>query len=241
MPISAAAVAGDAFWLEPRWLKVRSLKLADRPRHRFVHFTDVHYKGNRAFLEKVVRAINAASPEFVCFTGDIIEEAEYLPEALEILGGIKAPLYGVPGNHDFWSHADFGPIRQAFAATGGAWLENQEAPAAQGNVRIHGVTRLPGDQAIPRPGAVNILLIHYPLWVENFFDRKFEVALAGHTHGGQVRLPFYGPLIIPFDSGQYDLGLFRTPAGPFYVSSGVGWFFTPVRFNCRPEIVMVEV
>ncbi len=116
-PLLAVA---DAKWLEPTWVHVRKLRLRPgHPVHRFVHFTDVHHKGDRAYLLSVVRKINALSPEFVCFTGDLVEETKYLPEALEILGGIKSPLYGVPGNHDYWCKANFEVIRKAFAATGG--------------------------------------------------------------------------------------------------------------------------
>jgi predicted MPP superfamily phosphohydrolase len=241
LPAAGLASAADGLLLEPTWLKVRALKLAARPRHRLVHFTDLHYKGDRAYLQKVVDAVNATSPEFVCFTGDIIEDAVHLPVALELLQKIKSPLYGIPGNHDYWSHADFDVIHRAFARTGGAWLVNQEVAAAGGSVRIFGVAQLSHAAIQPHAGTQNLLLIHYPLWVESFAGRRFDAVLAGHTHGGQVRLPFFGPLILPFDTGRYDLGLFQTPSGPLYVSSGIGTFYASARFNCRPEIVVVEI
>lgn len=241
VPAGAALAAADGLLWEPTWLKVRALKLAERPRHRLVHFTDLHYKGDRGYLQRVVTAINAVAPEFVCFTGDLIEDVEHLPGALELLEQIKAPLYGVPGNHDYWSHADFTAIGRAFARTGGAWLVNQDAAAAGGQVRLHGVAQVHHSNPQPQPGALNILLIHYPLWAESFPGRRFDLALAGHTHGGQVRLPLFGALILPFDSGHYDLGLFETPAGPLYVSSGIGTFYAAARFNCRPEIVVIEI
>ena len=65
--------------------------------------------------------------------------------------------------------------------------------------------------------------------------------LAGHSHGGQVRIPFYGSVIVPFLVDEYDLGLFQTKAGPLYVNAGIGWFSCPIRFNCRPEITVVEI
>jgi len=70
---------------------------------------------------------------------------------------------------------------------------------------------------------------------------KLDLILAGHSHGGQVRLPFYGPLILPFGVGAYDLGLFQTSAGPLYVNAGIGYFYANVRFNCRPEITVFEM
>jgi len=94
----------DVKYLEPGWVATRKIRLRPgKPTHRFVHFTDLHHKGDKAYFEKVVRKINALSPEFVCFTGDVIEEKRYLADALQIFARIKAPVYGVPGNHDYWS------------------------------------------------------------------------------------------------------------------------------------------
>ena len=59
----------------------------------------------------------------------------------------------------------------------------------------------------------NVLLIHYPYWVEQLAGLKFDLILAGHSHGGQVRLPFVGAVMVPGGVGQYDLGLFSTPSG----------------------------
>src|SRR3954463_13306023 len=125
MVLSPCSVVGDAHWIEPQWVKTRHLRLTARPAHRFVQFSDLHHKGDRAHTESVVKQINALAPDFVCFTGDLIEEAKYLPEALELLSGINAPMYGIPGNHDYWSNASFEPIAKTFAATGGAWLEDE--------------------------------------------------------------------------------------------------------------------
>jgi hypothetical protein len=71
--------------------------------------------------------------------------------------------------------------------------------------------------------------------------QKFDLMLAGHSHGGQVRIPFYGPIMVPYAVDEYDLGLFQTGAGPLYVTSGIGWFPVPIRFNCRPEITVIEI
>ena len=87
----------------------------------------------------------------------------------------------------------------------------------------------------------NILLMHYPAWVKQLDDGPFDLILAGHSHGGQVRIPFYGPLIVPHMVDEYDLGLFQTAAGPLYVNPGIGWYPVPIRFNCRPEITVFEI
>lgn len=239
---SPAVVAGDARWLEPQWVKTRRLRLSANPEHRFVQFSDLHHKGDRAHTQSVVETINSLKPDFVCFTGDIIEEAKFLAEALEVLSGIKAPIYGVPGNHDYWSRAPFAEISKCFASTGGAWLVDETRIIAGGKINLVGLAHMGPKHALPlpRPGMKNILLIHYPAWAKAF-DRKFDLMLAGHSHGGQVRIPFYGAIMLPFLVDQYDLGLFHTKAGPLYVNPGIGWFPYPIRFNCRPEITVIEI
>jgi predicted MPP superfamily phosphohydrolase len=234
----------DAKWLEPQWVKVRRITTeADKPSHRILHFTDIHHKGDRAYLLSVVSKINALSPEFVCFTGDLIEEGRYLTEALEILAGIKSPMYGVPGNHDYWSKVPFEGIAKCFAASGGAWLLDERVITHDGKFSITGASsfRFKREPFQINPGTRNIFLMHYPAWIEKFAGRKFDLVLAGHSHGGQVRLPFYGPLMVPFGVNQYDMGLFHTVAGPLYVNPGIGWFPVPIRFNCRPEITVFEI
>jgi uncharacterized protein len=209
----------------------------------FVHFSDLHHKGDRAYTRSVVDLINAQSPDFVCFTGDIVEDARYLPEALELLSGLQAPIYGVPGNHDYRSRASFRDIRKCFSATGGAWLMDEQRIIADGRINLIGMAgmgfRMP--TPVATTGTKNILLMHYPAWVKRLGDRKFDLMLAGHSHGGQVRIPFYGSIIVPHWVGEYDLGLYRTQSGPLYVTSGIGWFPLPFRFNCRPEVTVIEI
>lgn len=235
-------VAGDGALIEPGWLKVNTLKLSGpEPTARFVHFTDLHHKGDGKWLASLVERINALKPEFVCFSGDIVEDAEHLPEALELLQKIKVPLFGVPGNHDYWSHSDFGLIGKAFAATGGAWLMDTSAPAPGGRVQLHGLTCETDNVLPPKSGVKNVLLAHYPVWCERVTPHRYDLILAGHSHGGQVRLPFYGALIVPHNVDQYELGRFETAGGPLYVGAGIGYFYLNLRFRCRPELTVVEL
>ena len=242
-----ALALADAFWIEPRWLKVRRIRLVTgEGLHRVVHFTDLHHKGNRKFLEAVVRAINAQTPDFVCFTGDIIgdliEKPAYLDDALPILAQIQSPLYGVPGNHDYWSKVSFEPIRRTFAGTGGGWLLDQQVRTRDGKVTVTGFScqsRRPTGLA-PDSRTKNVLLLHYPAWVKDLGADRFDLVLAGHSHGGQVRLPFVGGASIPFGVDEFEVGLFHTANGPLYVNPGIGWFIVPARFFCRPEITVIE-
>ena len=163
----------------------------------------MHHKGDAAYLRSVVATINSLSPDFVCFTGDIVEEKEYLAEALEIFSSIQAPMYGVPGNHDLWSRIPFAPVQQCFHATGGAWLMDEHRVIAGGRINLIGISCSYHNQArLPlNPAVKNILLMHYPAWVKKLGGQKFDLMLAGHSHGGQVRLPFYGPLFVPIRRG----------------------------------------
>jgi len=235
---------GDAKLIEPTWVKVRHVRLKGATRKtRLVHFTDVHHKGDRAYLQGVVDQINALSPDVVLFTGDLIEEKQHLPEALELFGKIKSPLYGVPGNHDYWSKALFSEFAKPFAATGGAWLMDQQVVTKDGKFTIHGATCVSLKQMNlkPEPTTRNILLMHYPAWVGKLGNLNFDLLLAGHSHGGQVRIPLFGPVHVPYGVDQYDMGLFQTERGPLYVNPGIGWFPWPIRFNCRPEITVFDV
>jgi predicted MPP superfamily phosphohydrolase len=241
--LSPGLVYADAAWVEPEWVKIRHVKLGiKKPTHRVVHITDAHHKGDRAYLESVVARINGLSPDLVCFTGDLIEESKFLPEVLEIFQKIKSPLYGVPGNHDYWSDASFADMGKAFAATGGAWLMDTRVMTHDGQVQVAGATCMRGPPSAlpPKTGVKNIMLLHYPLMAESV-QQRFDLLLAGHSHGGQVRLPFYGALVLPYWVGKYDLGLFRVPAGPLYVNPGLGWLFANYRLNCRPEITVFEI
>jgi predicted MPP superfamily phosphohydrolase len=234
------AIAADARVLEPQWVKTTRLRLAEgEPAHRFVHFSDLHHKGDRAHTRSVVEKINSLSPDFVCFTGDLLEQANFLPETLDLLSGIKSPLYGVPGNHDYSSGVSFPDIAQCFAATGGAWLVDEQKTIANGKINLIGVVWRP--PPVATPGMKNLVMFHYPVWAKRLGSQKYDLMMAGHSHGCQVRLPFYGPVVRPFNVGEYDLGLFHTKSGPFYVTSGIGWYPLPVRFNCRPEIVLAEI
>ena len=242
MPLAAVA---DAKWIETTRLKIRRLRIGDgKPAHRLVHFSDLHHKGDRKYLQSVVNAINSLAPDFVCFTGDIIEEPKFLPEALEFLSRVKSPMFGVPGNHDYWSKISFEPIFKCFAATGGAWLPDRSQSTADGKINIIGASCSHANQALSplNPSMKNILLFHYPIWAKKLGGRKFDLMLAGHSHGGQIRIPFYGAPVLPFGVDEYDLGLFQTKSGPLYVNPGIGYIGdNNFRLNCRPEITVIGI
>lgn len=263
--VGLGCCALDAFLIEPSWIKIGRLVLSEHPSVRIVHISDIHYKGERSYLERIVTNVNKLIPDLVCFTGDIAEDPRYLKEALDALSNIKAPLYGAPGNHDPLSGTSFSRIYERFRKTGGEWLVNSSVSAAGGKLLIIGTTGIENNSGraaaapamrkrgmaenpagappgIPEtPGARRILLTHYPAPAAGIKGRAYDLILAGHSHGGQVRLPFFGALIVPFGVNGYQVGAYRTAAGLLHVSPGLGTFGVPARFFCRPEITLIEM
>lgn len=229
--------------VEPDWIRIRHLTLPPHPRLagrrlRWVHFTDVHHKGDRARLDRAMDLIRELTPDFVCFTGDLIEESAHLDDALDALKRLPCPVYGIPGNHDHWASADFSRCRRACSETGGAWLMDEVVDFPNVPLRLIGLDHQYSPPR-PDPDRFNLVLMHYPIWARDLPYRA-DLLLAGHSHGGQVRIPGFGPLVVPEETGEYDLGWFNTPSGPLYVNPGLGTFYLDIRLNCRPELTVFE-
>ena len=129
-------------------------------------------------------------------------------------------------------------LRAAWRKTGGDWLNDTTALVLGGRLELVGNSGIAGRAPRKRsaPSAKRILLTHYPTVADQLDGRKFDLILAGHTHGGQVRIP-----LTPLEGmGPYDRGLFQTPAGPLYVNPGIGTYYLDARFRCRPEITVIE-
>jgi predicted MPP superfamily phosphohydrolase len=233
-----AALGANSSAFETTTLRVT--KLAHGPgRCRFVHFSDFHYKGDAEYAAEVVRAINELAPKFVCFTGDLVEEARFAPAAFDFIRQINAPVYGNPGNHDFQSGVASADFDKAFASTGGGWLPGQTAILPEYDLELVGVGR--GVQAFSEPQAARqILLLHFPQ-MANGLQRHFDLILAGHSHGGQIRLPLLGAIVLPKGVRPYEHGLYETPGGPLYVNAGIGTYRLPFRWNCRPELTLITI
>jgi predicted MPP superfamily phosphohydrolase len=252
--LSLPAMAGvHSAIIEPVRLQIRHFQanshslqtVAKTPNHqnrcRFVHFSDLHYRGDADYAAEIVRKINELKPDFVCFTGDLIEDKKFVPEALSFIRQINTPVYGAPGNHDYWSGASFTDFQRAFRKTGGEWLVDRSLILPQYDLEIWGMGWIGIHAFKPAKADHRVLLGHYPAMADTL-GMKFDLILSGHSHGGQIRLPFYGPLIIPTGVGRYDRGYFASPFGPLYVSSGVGTLSTiPLRWNCPPEITAVTI
>ena len=239
-----ALVAVYAVAVEPHWVAVRTIRLAARPSVRLVHVTDLHYKGDRTYVEGVIQRLNAAHADALCFTGDMVEDPQYLDEALRLLSQVRLPMYGVRGNHDGLSDGEMARLQACFQAGGGRWLTDERVSAVGGRLEIFGSAGRLQLIAPATPGAapaLHVLLVHDPGVVRHLAGVRFDLILAGHTHGSQLRVPGGGALFDLPLVGDYTRGLYQTPAGPLYVNPGLGTFYLPIRFGCRPEITVIDL
>ena len=241
--VIAGLCVAYSFFIEPQWLTIKSVTLSESPTVTLIHISDTHYKGNRKYLTRVVETINKLDADFVCFTGDLVEEKKYLPECMALLSTINKPLYGIPGNHDQWARVSKADLSDYFETTGGKWLENKSVTIMDNTVVLIGGRHSSESQDVRSgdPDQKHILLNHYPSIVNSLPSNSYDLILTGHTHGGQVRLPFIKNPILKESDAIYDRGLFHTEAGILYVNSGIGTYLWPVRFRCRPEITIIKL
>lgn len=218
---------------------------------RVVQLTDLHYGPyvREGSLGAWVAATQAESPDLVVITGDFVDMAleDDLAPLERALAGLRAPLgvWGVWGNHDHGRFPDLGVLERSLARAGVTILVNEGvrlrddfylAGVDDANKRIRRVLR-------ERPeDAASLMLLHNPLV---FFDYELEaeasLTLCGHTHGGQVRVPVLGPLLIPEEYGaRFIDGWFELPE-PTYISRGLGVGVLPVRVNCPAELAVFDL
>ncbi|WP_047154386.1 metallophosphoesterase [Aneurinibacillus tyrosinisolvens] len=248
----------DGFFIEPRIFRRKdvTVPLDALPEgfngFRMAHFSDVHIgKGLTAEdLIPLVGKINRAKPDMVVFTGDLLDyEMSELNKTAEVLGELTAPYgkFAVLGNHDVWEEIDTEQLLQSYRAAGFKPLVNE-------NVRIvHRDTGTPLylaglDDAwgypswsktfggIP-PDSCTIALIHEPNLADRAKKYNVSLQLSGHSHGGQVRLPFIGATVYPPLGDKYSDGLQKADKSDMWVhtSRGIGMTKLPVRFLCPPE------
>ncbi len=219
---------------------------------RIAHLTDIHY-GNissQKFLENIISTTHKLKPDAIVCTGDYADmEIAEIDEVWPLLSQLEAPngVYSVLGNHDHYADTN----RSLY------WLERSgqgvrhiSKPIENKGQRIwiggagdfyrdkDGV-----DKAFENvsPDEFKILLAHNPDTIDLNFNTKIDVAFSGHTHGGQVRIPGVGSPVLPVRNKRYDCGLIETESSKLFISKGIGWGILPVRFNCSPEIAVVEL
>jgi predicted MPP superfamily phosphohydrolase len=204
-----------------------------------------------ARLQKAVETINRQRPDFVFLTGDYFSGPDtmrrYIGDFRRALANLnpKFGVFSIAGNHDHWS--SFGMISEALRAAGARVFANQhERLTINGeNLVIVGIDDLWSRRAEPsrafngvQPGECTIVLAHNPDTALFAHHLSPGVMLSGHTHGGVVRIPYYGSLIrsILRIGPDFSAGLNRYGDFYIYTNRGLGTFWMRIRINCRPEI-----
>lgn len=239
---------------------------------RLAHLSDLHASHivDREWIRAAVDRANALEPDLACLTGDFVYgSAQWAEACAQELSRLKAPggAFAVLGNHDIWNGAE--QVVEALRRSGIHVLRNQ---AIRLEVRGAGLWILGVDDpglsclggaggweamraawepaarfvrdalAAAAPGEACLLLVHNPDFMEMLADDPVDLALAGHTHGGQVALPLVGPPLLPSCFGsRYAADLVASAGGPVYVSRGVGLIEPAVRWNCPPEVALLTL
>lgn len=220
-----------------------------------VQLTDLHFGPlvPLSFLQHVIRKANALSKDVIVCTGDYVHERdtdEEINGIWPLLSELNAPLgvYSVLGNHDHWADSNRSVYwlersgqnirnrthcferdgkRLWIAGGGDLWEDHRNFDEILGNI--------PDDDC-------KIVLAHNPDSADSNFSKRIDLMICGHTHGGQVNIPFYGAPVLPVKNKNYSSGLKTSAKGqPVFISKGIGWAVYPVRFNCFPEIAVLEL
>lgn len=233
---------------------------------RIAQLSDIHLDEftEPFFLHMVVERANRLNPDAVFITGDFVTH-ELLPRAFSIHSAWKCAAildklacrlrYAVLGNHDVAVNAS--AVCEALASSRINVLRNSYAALSRGSSRlwIAGVDDcVEGqpdiDRAIPdyvrnRATEPTIFLCHEPDFVDTVLThpagKSIALMLSGHTHGGQVRLPFLGPMGLPELGKNYVEGAFSLQNIQLYVNRGIGTVGVPLRLNCPPEITLITL
>lgn len=256
------AVGGPYYarYVEPGWLTVESVEvpIAGLPPalegFKIVQMSDFHLHPftELELVQKAVARANELGADVIVLTGDyVLAAADSIFELAPALAGLNARqgVFAVLGNHDHWTEAAV--VRQGLKESGLTLLDNSHVALSAGGQQLYlaGVDdcwsgspdlqmALDGVAA----GAPVVLLAHEPDFADTFGrDGRVALQLSGHSHGGQVRLPGIGALVLPAYGQKYDAGLNRAGDMWVYTTRGIGVIGPPVRFNCPPEITEIRL
>ncbi len=258
--IIAGAVVGYPLFIERYRFQVNryDVPAAGLPQEfegfTIVQLTDLHYGPLMplTLVRHLVQRANALEKDIIVCTGDYVNErdrANQIDRVWPELIKLEAPggVYSVLGNHDHWADA-----RKSidWLHRSGQNLRHRSVAISRGASRIwiggagdFWEDELGIDRAFRTapPGEFKILLAHNPDTIDTVYTTRIDLAIAGHTHGGQVRVPFWGPPILPVINKRYASGIVHTGHTTLFISRGLGWAIVPVRLNCLPEIAVLRL
>jgi len=257
-----ASLAGISRLLYPRnggnWVDVTQIRLT-LPRlspefdgYRITQISDFHIGTwlTSKELEYAVGLVNQQRADLVAITGDFVtyHPSIYSNELISSLSKLHAPdgVVAVLGNHDHWS--DPVEIRRVIEKANIRELKNDVFSLIKSYEKLHicgiddfmdGHARLERVlQKLPTDGAA-ILLAHEPDFADiSALSKRFDLQISGHSHGGQIVLPWIGPPFLPGYARKYTSGLHQVDGMLQYTNRGLGTSEIQIRFNCRPEITV---
>ncbi len=220
-----------------------------------LHLSDLHQKRFGTCQSRLLATINRHRYDIIALTGDLINRLRPQGEpALELVAGLRPkPMFFVNGNNEWSATRRYGfRLTDPLAAAGVTVLNNEAVPLQQNDRHIwiagvddsiHGKANLPLTLSKTADGAPIILLSHSSNPFTKSTKAGVDLLLTGHTHGGQIRIPFLGALWTP-EAGlfpRWDYGLYREGDTTMIVNGGLGESIIPIRFNIPPEIVLVTL
>lgn len=264
----ATALAVDSVLLEPNRPQVvrQDLALARWP-EALAGFTiavlsDFHYDAyfSEHPLHAAVPMVNDLHPDMIVLTGDFVSvpgiSGDYARAAsgaepcARLLHQVRAPygVWAILGNHDEETDGDF--VADTLHSSGIRVLRNESAAIEPKGARfwLSGVSDVLArtadlDTALDKIPAneATVLLAHEPDYADYVARHPVDLQISGHSHGGQVRLPFLPPLYLPDLARKYVAGLYRIGRLALYTNRGLGTVGIPVRWNCPPEITLLTL
>ena len=230
--------------------------------YRIAVVSDLHGAEVGRDNAELIELLNEAKPDIIAITGDMISSQKDVAVALKLAASAMeiAPCYYVTGNHESRVEA-YSEFRRALIDLGVEVLENERITLERGGESLvlmgivdpefgtdapsgnEGIVRDELDGLVGPENGFAVLMAHRPEMFEVYAENGIDVVLSGHTHGGQVRLPFIGAVVAPNQGlfPKYDAGLFSEGNTSMVISRGIGNSVIPFRINCRPEIAVVEL
>lgn len=216
---------------------------------RIAQISDIHIEPftQPEVVKEAVALINQRQVDVVAITGDYVtDNAQAIHQLTPLLTPLQAKhgVYAILGNHDIWTDAQV--VRQGLTEMGLQVLVNQGVALGAGKQKLYlaglddcwsGQPNLTAALAQHQPNMPVVLLAHEPDFAdEHCQDRRVNLQLSGHTHGGQVRIPGYGAVILPDYGKKYQAGLYNVNGMWVYTNRGLGVMPIQERINCPPEV-----
>jgi len=253
--VAGAAIAADAFGFEAhRVLLTRhEVHVRGLPSGldglRIAQVSDVHFPGNQIAARAALEHLHRERPDIVALTGDMTETRLALGDVQRFAAEARGSLGTIAllGNWEHRAGVDAAVARETYRSAGVDLLVNQSKTLDVGGVPltvvglddgVMGDTDLPAARRHIVPGSTEIWLVHAPVFAEkppNGVSARPAMLIAGHTHGGQIRVPLLPP-IKPVGAGRFLEGWYYDTFAPLYVSRGVGTTGIPARFRCPAEL-----